>query len=147
MPTPRTTSDLVRGIIQTQDGVDLTPFITTANMLTTDVCGASGYSDDGPGSKMELIERWLSAHFYTIYDNQLSHAKAGSVAVGFMNKINYGLANSMYGQQAIRLDTDGNLAAIDNAAVVTRKIKVDIGWLGTPNRRWPWPCTDVPLEG
>lgn len=130
MPTLRTTAALVAGIIQIQEGVDVTPFIVTANMLTTDVCGASGYSDDGEGSKMELIERWLSAHFYTIFDNQLSHAKAGSVAVGFQNKINYGLSNSMYGQQAIRLDTDGNLAALDNAALTTKRIRVSIGWLG-----------------
>src|SRR5437868_5694446 len=109
-PVPRTSSALVRGIIETED-VDLTPFIAIANQLTTDVCGASGYSDGYEGSKMELIERWLSAHFYTIFDNQLARAKAGTVSVGYQYKVDYGLRNSMYGQQAIMLDTALNLAA------------------------------------
>lgn len=124
---PRTTEALVSGIIQVQEGVDLTPFIASANMLVTDVCGDSDYSDD----KLELIERWLSAHFYAIYDAQLSRAKAGSVSVGFQHKINYGLALTHWGQTALSLDTDGNLAAQENTNQVARRIRIQIGWLGT----------------
>lgn len=139
-PTPRTTSDLVRGIIQVQDGVDLTPFIALANQLTTDNCtypqpGQDAtiylpYTDGFIGSKMELIERWLAAHCYTIYDNQLSRAKAGTVSVGFQFKIDLGLKASMYGQQVLRLDNYGSLAALDNTVNTKRKIKVSISWLG-----------------
>lgn len=139
--TVRTTDTLVRGIVQVQDGVDLTPFIRFANQLTTDCCTYPKpgqdpdlfppYTDDGVDSKMELIERWLAAHAYTIFDNQLSAAKAGTISVGFQHKIDLGLKASMYGQQAIILDTQGGLAAWDNTSKTKRQIKVSIDWLGT----------------
>jgi hypothetical protein len=139
-PIPRTTEDLVRGIIDTQAGKDLTPFIAIANQLTTDVCGASGYTDGFVGSKMELIERWLSAHFYTVFDNQLTHAKAGTVTVGYQTKIDLGLKTSMYGQQALILDTDLNLAALENLAQTKRRVRLRMIWMG--KRRWPGDMND-----
>ncbi len=135
-PTPRTTPELVRGIIDAQADVDLTPFIATANLLVNVVCAASGYTDGYVGSQMELIERWLSAHFYTVFDNQLTAAKAGTVSVHYQNKIDYGLKSSIYGQQAILLDTAGNLAALENTAQIKRKINVAILWGGV-RRCWP----------
>lgn len=139
-PTLRTTPALVEGIIQVQEDVDLLPFIYGANSLVTNVCSNSGYSDGYVNSTMELIERWLSAHLYTIFDNQLSMAKAGTVMVGYQYKISYGLKNSMYGQQAMLLDTAGNLAALDNTAQVKRKIVVGGSWLGC--NRWPYGDVD-----
>ncbi len=135
-PTPRTTQVLVQGIIDAQVGFDLTPFIAFANELVTDVCGASGYSDGYIGSKMELIERWLAAHFYTDFDNQLTMAKAGTVTVGYQHKIDYGLKSSVYGQHAMIMDTDGNLAALNNTMQTKRKITVGVQWLG--HHRWGW---------
>lgn len=132
----RTTSELVQGIIQVQEGVDLAPFIDTANQLTTDICGEYDYT----AVKLELIERWLAAHFYAIFDSQLSAAKAGSVSVRFQNKIDYGLKLTHWGQTAMRLDTEGGLAAWDNAANTTKRIKVSIGWLGTE-------IESIPVEG
>lgn len=123
----RTTPALVAGIIQIEAGVDVQPFIDAANQLATDVCGSSGYSDQ----KMELIERWLSAHLYTIFDNQIRLAKAGTVSVAYQYKIDYGLANSMYGQQVMLLDTLGNFAKLSNANKTQRKVKVSINYVGT----------------
>lgn len=140
-PTPRTTDALVRGIIQVPDGFDLSPFIAIANMMTTDICtypkpGGDQtllpYSDGFIGSKMELIERWLSAHFYTIYDNQLDSAKAGTVAVKYQYKVDLGLKVSLYGQQVLRMDSNGGLAQLDNIVNVTREITVKLSWLGKP---------------
>lgn len=139
LPPYRTTPALVEGIIQTQIGIDLTPFIAAANELTTDVCGSSGYSDGYVNSKMELIERWLSAHFYTVFDNQLAAAKAGSVSAHFQYKVDYGLRSSMYGQNAIFMDTAGNLAALTNTDAVKRVIKISVSWLGSHRRR----CGDL----
>ena len=137
VPTPRTTSDLVAQLVDVQAGKDLSPFIAVANQLTTDICTytTNPYTDGYVGSKMELIERWLAAHFYTVFDNQLTAAKAGTVAVRYQHKIGYGLKTSMYGQQAIILDTNGGLAAWDNTAQIKRKIKLSIGWMG---RRYSW---------
>lgn len=137
----RTTAELVGGIFEVQSGADLTPFIDSASQLVTDVCTYPkpgqdptlfpAYSDTGPGSKMELIERWLSAHLYAIYDVQLSRAKAGTVAVGFQFKIDLGLKLTHWGQYALRLDTYGGLAALDNTVNTKRTIKVSISFLGT----------------
>lgn len=128
MLTPLTTTELIEGIIQTQVGFDLTPFINMATQIVTDVCiyPTNPYTPD----KLTMIATWLAAHFYTIYDNQLARAKAGSVSVGYMYKIDYGFKNSMYGQQAMRLDNQGGLAGLDNVTNVRRTINAGIMWLG-----------------
>lgn len=147
-PTPRTTPTLVAGLIDVQDGADLSVYIQTANEITTEVCGHSGYSDGYEGSRMELIERWLAAHFYTIFDNQLAAARAGTVSVSYQWKTDYGYRASMYGQQAMLIDTKGNLAKQENSVNVQRKIVLGILWMGTC-RRYPvdYPYDlDVPTE-
>lgn len=140
-PTPRTTPTLVAGIVDVQVGFDVSPFIYSANSIVTSVCSNSGYTDGFVNSQMELIERWLSAHFYTIFDNQLSMAKAGTANVGFQFKVDLGFNCSMYGQQAMRVDTAGNLAAMNNTATIKRVINVSIGWLGK-RCGYGWPGGD-----
>jgi hypothetical protein len=135
-PSVRTTSALVMGIIQTETGIDLTPFIATANMLVTGLCSNSGYSDGFVGSQLELIERWVSGHVYTIFDNQLVSARAGTAAVTFQQKIDFDLRTSMYGQMAIMLDFQGNLARWCNSAKTKRQIRVGVFAAGR-NRNWP----------
>lgn len=130
-PTPRTTGTLVAGIIEVDPAVDLTPFIMTATVLTTTACGGHGYSDDGVNSQMEIIERWLAAHFYAIRDTQLTFAKAGTANVGFQTKLGLGLRLTSWGQQALILDTSGSLAAIENSAEVKKVLKVYGFWGGT----------------
>jgi hypothetical protein len=134
LPTPRTTPILVAGLIDVASGFDLSPCIATANEIVTEVCGSSGYSDGYIGSRMELIERWLAAHFYTIFDNQLATARAGTVAVSYQHKVDYGYRNSMYGQQAMLLDTKGNLAKQENTVNVQRKIVLGLVWIGSCNK-------------
>lgn len=140
--TVRTTAALVEGIIQVQDGIDLTPFIYTANMITTELCGQSGYSDGFVNSQMELIERWLAAHFYAIYDQQLTSARAGSVSVVYQSKVMFNLMGTTYGQQAMMLDVAGNLAKFTNKVTKQRQIKISIGWLG--EKCWPGPTPIYP---
>lgn len=134
--TPRTTPALVEGIIETEVGVDLSPFIAAGNQLCTRACGASGYTDGFVGSEMEIIERWLSAHFYTIFDNQLARARAGSVDVSYQFKVGFDLRNSMYGQAAMMLDTAGNLAAIENSNLTRKKVTLKLRWLGKHRKFW-----------
>ncbi len=129
---PYTTPELVKGLIDVDDTVDLTPFINAADQLIVNLCLKSGYSND----LLTTIETWLSAHFYTILDNQLQSIKAGAAAAVFMQKIDYGLKCSMYGQQAMRLDWKGNLAAMDNTIQIRRIIKVGGFWTGI-RRKFP----------
>lgn len=147
-PTPRTTSALVEAIVDINPGLDLTPYIVAANQITTGVCTYQTpkhpcpgrpipYTDGFIGSQMEIIERWLAAHFYGVYDALLSASRALDASVQFQFKIAYDLRNTRYGQQAIMLDFQGNLAKWNNSAGVLKRIKISMGWLGTDRRCWP----------
>jgi hypothetical protein len=105
---PRTTPELVEGIIEIEVGADLTPFILFANELVTEFCEDVGYSEE----RKELIERWLSAHAYAIMDPRTSSENVG-IGVNFQSKVDLGLDVTHYGQQAKRLDTAGGLARLD----------------------------------
>jgi len=129
----RTTLTAVEGIIDVAPGDVLDPFIDTANELVTEKCAIvfpgtqQGTDSNGfpvytplPGGftyspyRLELIERWLSAHFYGIFSQVTTSEKAGSVAASFQGKTNLGLDLTFWGQQAMRLDTMGALAVMNN---------------------------------
>jgi hypothetical protein len=119
---------VVAGIIEVDASIPLTPFIEVANQLVTDVCGEFDYTSE----KLELIERWLSAHFYAIRDPRIAREQAGPVSAQYQYKVDLNLAQTTYGQQAMLLDTEGGLAAL-NAQVTQglRKFTVGASWLGT----------------
>jgi len=120
----RTTSDAVAAVIEVDVAIDLAPFILVANELVTEVCSNKNYTD----SRLELIERWLSAHFYTNRDPRSVNEKAGSVGATYQSAVDLNLSTSHYGQTAMMLDTAGGLASLSN-----RKMKRTVGvtWLGT----------------
>lgn len=124
----RTTAVLVRGIIETDDTSipDLDPFIEVANELVTELCTDSSYST----TRLELIERWLSAHFYAIRDPRPSSEKAGPVSVNYQYKVDLNLYVTTYGQQAAILDTAGNLAALNKRMKDGTKSSPTLVWLG-----------------
>lgn len=136
---PRTTPALVGTIIDVATGDGLDAFIFTANDLVTDQCSKSGYTVD----RLELIERWLSAHFY---DVNRSRAQMQTVPPGVTQqnepiRVDLGLNVTKYGQMAMLIDTAGNLAALNNSLLVVKK-PLGVGgvttqWLGTPRKEWP----------
>ncbi len=117
----RTTDELVKGVIETdEDNIpDLEPFITVANELVTEVCV------DGPvargdvvaytSTRLELIERWLAAHFYAVRDPRSKSERAGPVSQEVESDTDLFLSTSKYGQHAMVLDTKGGLARLNNA--------------------------------
>lgn len=129
----RTTPELVKGIVEVDETAwpDISPFIDTANHLVTEVCGSAGYSD----SRMELIERWLAAHFYRIADPMLSLETIDVLGARFQFKLGLRLQVTTYGQQVMFLDTKGGFAALNNSAEKLQKFQGTIGgfWLGTEN--------------
>ncbi len=116
----------IDGIIDVDSGVDLTPFITAANELVTELCTDSDYTDD----RLTIIETWLSAHFYQVYDQAVANEKAGSVSVGYQFKIELNLFQTKYGQTAMLLDTAGNLAALSKRIEDGEPAGVSIIWMG-----------------
>lgn len=119
----RTDSTSVGGIIEVDDSIDLDPFIETANALVTEICAPLGYNE----VRLELIERWLSAHFYAIRDPRARSEQAGDVQESFQFKIDLGLNQTRYGQMALQLDTKGGLKNLNENSGV----KPGLFWGGT----------------
>ena len=130
----RTTSTLVGGIIELDVDIDPGPFIDTANELVTEVCVDSGPDPAYSDTRLELIERWLAAHFYAIYVKQVASESVRGVQEVFQYKVGLNLASTMYGQQAMTIDTAGGLARlskqIENG---TRRRTARVTWEGTCN--------------
>lgn len=127
----RTTELAVKGIIQVDELVapSLVPFIDSANSLVTELCVPAGYDD----TRLELIERWLSAHFYAVTDPRLTSEHFGDINVKYQSKVDLHLDLSHYGQQAMLLDTAGALSDLNQEA---KKGKPNAGiiWGGTKPR-------------
>jgi hypothetical protein len=141
----RTTSDLVEAIIDTDVDISLDPFIDAANYLVTTVCGViplGGYSYTP--ADLELIERWLAAHMYAVRESRPQRQRAGTLTEEVQSKVDLGLSVTHYGQQAMVLDVNGGLAALNaksKATLTTLKptVKAGVKWLGTR------PCDIPPL--
>jgi len=119
----RTTSGQVAEIIEVDVTIGLTPFMSVANELVTEVCSDAGYTDE----RLELIERWLSAHFYTNRDPRAVSEHAGPVGATYQSAVDLNLNTSHYGQTAMLLDTAGGLAGLNKQ----RKRIGSVTWLGT----------------
>lgn len=127
---PRTTSDAVAAIIEVDASIPLAPFIETASSLVEEICAPAdiGYTSE----RLELIERWLSAHFYAIRDPRTTNEKAGPVAATYESKVALHLDLTRYGQQAMLLDTNGGLAELnEEMQKPTKTRQAGVSWLGS----------------
>ena len=130
----RTTALAVEGILEESPSLTLTPFIEAASYLVDKVC-ATATDDDGTAyytaTDLELIERWLSAHFYHVAATRANREEAGSVAETKRSKVDLGLNLTHYGQHAMLLDVAGGLATLDEMGI--RLGLATVTWLGTPD--------------
>lgn len=107
----RTTEEAVGAIIEVDSDISLTPFIETGSNLTDRVAAAASPPS---AATLELIERYLSAHCYTLRAPRAIQERAGSVGETFQSRVDLGLKTSHYGQMALTLDTTGVLSQISN---------------------------------
>lgn len=126
----RTTAEAVEAILvedlDTAGLASLEPFIETASQIVTDVCGTAGYSD----AKMELIERWLSAHVYTLnHSPTVQSQSVDGASESYVGVSGQRLAQTRYGQMAMTIDTKGKLAALDKK-IESGRIKIGTGYMG-----------------
>lgn len=133
---PRTTSTAVKSILAASGvpaDIVLDPWIETANAIVSAKCTASGYSD----ATLELIERWLSAHFYVLDDPRIvdEGIASGPHQQREFFKVDIGLDNTKYGQTAKRLDFEGNLAAFENTL---KTVKTSLAPGGSPSAGTKW---------
>jgi hypothetical protein len=121
----RTSKLAVAKIIELDDTInagDIDFAMEAANALVDAVCLESSYSD----ALLELIERWLSAHFYSIRDPRAEKEGADDVDVKYQGETKTGLEHTSYGQQAMTLDHKGNLAAVNNNSKNAKSGKVSL---------------------
>lgn len=131
MSTPaRTNAILVQAILQDnyKAGVDLTPFITAATTIVDRVAtGAAAKCLPLTTSELELIERWLAAHFYCVNDPLYMSKSTGGASGNFQRGApTEGFQTTDYGRQAVALDYSGVLNAIGKRSFASAV------WLGKP---------------
>ena len=131
----RTTYAAVALIIEVDSNVstDLAPFIEVASSIVEEVCNVTDADGDAvhTDATLELIERWLTAHFYAIRDPRTILERAGKVSASFQSKVDLGFDTSHYGQAAMRLDTNGGLSQLNQMAKDGNLRTVGMAWLGT----------------
>lgn len=137
----RTTFALVGKIIEidpAQVEADfIAAFITPASNLVDRICATVLVVETGlpyySNATLELIERWLSAHFYAILDPRNEREHVSRISVKIESKVDLGLNVTRYGQMAMTLDDKGGLAAINSQLKKGRvTIRGGVKWLGTP---------------
>ena len=80
---------------------------------------------------LELIERWLSAHFWAVYQQVAAQERAGSVGEMKQYRLDRGLETTMWGTQAMALDSTGTLARWNKQMKNGTPNKVKVTWMGT----------------
>lgn len=127
----RTDSDAVIALLAPGKDYDLvnlpslTGFIASASVVVSRV--ATCAADKGitlSSEELELIERWLAAHYYKRSDLPYASKSTGGQSASFQTKIDMGIKGTHYGQSAIDMDPSGCLAALSSQA------RASIGWLG-----------------
>jgi hypothetical protein len=140
-----TNADLVKGVLlndyDADINPDLAPAIASASLMVDDV-QARGTQIGAPVSedRLEVIERWLAAHFYAVSDRPYASRSTGGGSGSFDGKTDKGLDFTGYGQHAKLLDPTGYLASLGGAAGgggegVVRP-KVGGFWAGRSNSWW-----------
>jgi hypothetical protein len=115
----RVTDAEVKEIIETE--LDTTPFIRAANLVVTDKLGDQGLGDD---ILME-IERYLSAHFTAVREQQAADETLGEARVKYQGQWGMGLDSTSYGQTAKLLDTSGILSTLGRRAAMFDVLDTD----------------------
>lgn len=124
----RTTSLAVQKILLDEyDNVsDLSPFIESASSVADYVSAyASRNGVSVTSTTLELIERWLAAHFYKVPDRPSQETRKGRSEDKFQGKTGMNLASTYWGQTALTLDYTGALNALNSG-----KGRASVKWLG-----------------
>lgn len=128
---PRTTPQAVKGVLQrdydTINNPSLTPYIDTAAVIVSRVATcATTKGVTLSSAELELIERWLAAHFYAVSDKPYTNNTTADASAAYNGQTAMGLDATLYGQQAKAIDYSGCLAAI------TSRVRASAAWLGKP---------------
>lgn len=120
----RTNSDAVKALLEPGKHYNgatlLVPAITTASALVDDiVIRAAELGMNLDDSRLELIERYLSAWAYCQSDRTHDSRSTGGSSATFSGKTGMGLDSNLYGQTAKRIDKTGYLVELDAGMGIT----------------------------
>lgn len=106
----RATATDVKGIISTKMGNDrVNNFITSAHILIEEHLSGAGHT----AQLMKQIEIWLAAHLLAVDERREVASGGGDVSFEYeKSKPGFGLSATMFGQQAMALDSSGILASL-----------------------------------
>ena len=113
----RATEEEVLQIIQTDlDEEGVTPYLSIANIMVTQVLADSGLEAD----VLKEIERWLTAHLIAITRTRQSRSEeVGGARVVYTGEFGAGLDSTTYGQMVKVLDTSGLMATVSGKRAAT----------------------------
>lgn len=128
----RTTSALVQGILgdDYNGSTNLNPFISTASVVVNRV-RLCAIEKEIPltTEELELLERWLAAHYYCQSDTTYKSKSTGGASGSFRGGDGMGFESTLYGQSAMmNIDPSGCLANLDKTTSAGGV------WLGKPDR-------------
>jgi len=109
----------VKQIIEVEAGIDVLPFIETANNIVEDELVGTVLSAD----RLVQIELYLAAHFTSIMieRGQLRRTGTGDATEVYAGKFTQGFGLTRYGQMAMSLDTTGTLSDLSSAVDAKKK--------------------------
>lgn len=127
--TYRTNSGAVQGVLEGggdyNGTTSLLPYIATANVMVSRAATcATNKGVTLTATELELMERWLAAHFYVCSDQTLAEETTERAKGVYHGSTGLYLDSSRYGQTAQSLDVSGCLAAIG------KRQRVGVKWLG-----------------
>ena len=141
---PRTTEELVGLCIELDDTVDAEFAIEAANALVTEICAPVALTNPAYDDvRLELIERWLAAHFYAVRESRLRQENISRLQDQYQSRVDIGFDVTHYGQQAMRLDTAGGLADLNNRTKTAGtkptfpRRRIGLTYLGTQRETYP----------
>ena len=125
----RTVANAVENILGDHYNSDgnpsLGPFIEAATDVVTRVSTcATTRGVTLSSTTLELVERWLAAHFYLLSDPVAQEKVTGDAEVVFQGETGKGLEATHYGKNAMVIDHSGCLASMSQGRVAS------VMWLG-----------------
>lgn len=116
---------------------DLSGFIDTACLIVSRVAACARQRNPAAtlsDAELEMMERWLSAHFYVQSDQNYASKSTGGASGQFQGQTGMHLEGSKYGIAALDVDFSGCLTALSKRQVARAF------WLGKP------PSEQIPVE-
>jgi hypothetical protein len=110
----RITESQLKGLFPNQEGLCFEAAITVADGLVDDITAGGTLSND----RAALVCLYLAGHFLqiTLQDGPLAAVTVGEATERYHNVYSSGLKTTIYGQQALMLDSTGYLAKMTTLA-------------------------------